>query len=218
MIIHWFGQGCVRIRAREGTVVIDPLGEGFGLKPPRIKADIVFVTHQHADHNNLKIVEDKPFVIQGAGEYHVKDIFSIGVPAFHDAKQGQERGGVTIFVMTLEGLNVAHLSDIGQPELTASQLEALGNIDVLLVPVGGVYTVAAAEASRIVNQIEPKVVIPIHYDVPGLKINGKEHVLTGAGPFLEELGVKAESCEEAKITAASLPQEGMQVIILNVAS
>lgn len=218
MVIHWFGQGCVRIRAREGTVVIDPLGEGFGLKSPKLKADIVFITHQHADHNNLKAIEGKPFVIQSAGEYHVKDIFSIGVPAYHDAKEGQERGSVVTFVMTLEGLNLAHLSDIGQVELTPSQLEALGNVDVLLVPVGGVYTVGAAEASRIVNQIEPKVVIPVHYDVPGLKIGGKEHALKGVEPFLDELGVKAESLGEAKITSASLPQEGMQVIALNIAS
>lgn len=218
MIIHWFGQGCVRIKAKEATIVVDPFNKGFGLAVPRLKADILGITHDHEDHNNAAAVAGEPFVIRNPGEYHLKDVFVRGVQGFHDARQGRDRGLVTLLTMTLESLNVAHLSDIGQSELTPYQLEALGTVDVLMIPVGGVYTVDAKGASHLVNQIEPKVVIPIHYDLPGLSFKGKTKILNGAAPFLVELGVKTAPVKEAKITPASLPAEGMSVIVLEPAT
>lgn len=204
----------MRIKAREGTVVIDPYALDFGLTLPKLKADVLCISHEHSDHNNIEAVRGNPFVIRGSGEYHVKGVYVHAIEGFHDDKSGAERGSVTMFLILLENVNVAHLSDIGQPELTSQQLAALGTVDVLFIPVGGLFTIDAKAAGHIVNQIEPKVIIPIHYDIPGLSVQGKEHLLSGVDSFLKEVGVKTEALPEAKITLSTLPQEGTIVNVL----
>lgn len=191
MHITWKGQACFSItvsrsKQEQVRILTDPFDpSATGLKWAPQEADIVLVSHQHADHSNVKGVKGSPFVVETPGEFEVRDIVIRGIPSFHDDTKGAERGGNTIFVMEAEGMRLCHLGDIGQKELTAKQLELIGNIDVLFVPVGGTYTVDAKEAADIVNQVEPGVIIPMHYAIPGLKIK-----LAGVEEFLKVRGIK----------------------------
>ena len=146
---------------------------------------MVLVTHDHADHNNITAVSGDPFVVDGAGEYEKQDVQVIGIGSYHDDKQGTERGMNTIYKISIESLCVVHLGDLGQTELTSEQVERIGEVDVLLIPVGGVYTIDGKDAIGVVNQIQPSVVIPMHYKVESLKIP-----LNTNHDFLAEMGAK----------------------------
>ncbi len=163
MDILWYGQSCFKLKGKNASVVIDPYDpEKVGLKKLKLSGDILAISHQHEDHNNKEAVEGVPFVIEGAGEYEVKGVTVHGIQTFHDDKDGKERGQNVVYTVEIDGVNVCHLGDLGH-ELNTSQLEAIGDVDVLLVPVGGVYTIDAAAAIKVIAQIEPKVVIPMHY-------------------------------------------------------
>ena len=216
MDIKWFGQACFFIKTKtrkneEVRIVIDPFSKEIGLKPPSLEADILLITHHHYDHNNTEAVGGDYFLIDQPGEYEVKNIFIKGVQSFHDSQQGKERGFNTIYVIEAydEELRVCHLGDLGQKELTPEQLEALGEIDILLIPVGGVYTIDAKTAHKIVTQIEPKIVIPMHYALPKLKIQ-----LDGVKPFLKLFAQeKIEPQARLTIKREKLPQE-IQIVLL----
>jgi len=128
--------------------VIDPYDEKIGLKLPNLSADIVLVTHNHSDHNNVAGVKGTPFVIDGPGEYEVKEVFINGISSFHDDKEGKERGLNTIYVIEAEDLRFCHLGDLGQKQLTDEQLEKIDGIDVLMIPVGGEYTIDSSSAQK----------------------------------------------------------------------
>lgn len=209
MTISWLGQACMSIKSKEGkTLVIDPYSSSIGITMPALNADVVLVTHSHHDHNNVGSVGGKPFIIQEQGEYEVGGFFVETVPSFHDDKEGKERGTNLIFVVSIEGYRLAHFGDFGQRELTPSQLEVLGQVDIACIPVGGFYTIDGVTAARIVHQLEPKVVVPIHYQIPGLAI--KE--LAGPEAFFESLGVQAQTPKDAwNVKAGDFPQEGTRV-------
>src|SRR5579872_170923 len=177
MVDIWFhGQACVRVKGKNTTIVFDPYDPNFiGLSPLKVSADIICVTHEHGDHNNASAVngvEDgkKPFVISGPGEYEISGVNIVGVPSFHDDKEGAERGKNTIYSVTVDDVNLVHLGDLGQKKLSQEQVEALSSCDVLFIPVGSVYTISGNEAPDIVSQIEPKIIVPIHYKLDGLKV------------------------------------------------
>lgn len=210
MQITWLGQACFKIQTKEVIIIIDPYEDKIGFKMPSLKADILLSTHNHYDHNNLKRISGKPFIINGSGEYEVKNVFIYGVRAFHDKEEGKKRGEVTMYLLKLENMTVAHLSDIGQNSLTESQQEVIEDADILMLPVGGVYTVNAKEAVGLVNQIEPKIVIPMHYKISKLK-----EPLEPVDKFLKEIGVKNGQTEEKlKISKKDLPSEETKVIVL----
>ncbi len=217
MQIEWFGQACLKIQTKPGsngdvTVVFDPYDPKIGLKMPKVTADILAITHNHDDHNYKEGVSGDYFLINGPGEYEVKQTFIYGVPGFHDDKNGAERGSVTMYLLESENLLLAHLGDLGQSELTASQLEQLEGVDILVIPVGGVYTIDAKKAVNIINQIEPRIVIPIHYQLPGLKLKEK---LDGVEKFLKEIGAKnTETTDKFKISKKDLPTEETKVVVL----
>ena len=146
---------------------------------------MVLVTHNHADHNNITAVSGEPFVIDGAGEYEKQGVRVMGIDSYHDDKQGAERGMNTIYKVELESLSVVHLGDLGQTDLTSEQIEHIGEVDVLLIPVGGVYTIDGKDAISVVHQIQPSVVIPMHYKVGSLSVP-----LNTAEDFLAEMGAK----------------------------
>src|SRR6266498_565406 len=156
MTITWFGQSCFRIEAKEGSILIDPFSKEIGLRPPKIKDDIVLVTHQHYDHNSVTDANPEAFIIDNPGEYERKNIQIQGLLTYHDKSQGAERGLNTVYVIKAEDMAVCHLGDLGQEKLTDAQVEAIGDIDILLVPVGGTFTIDAKEAVEVINQIEPK--------------------------------------------------------------
>lgn len=215
MNITWFGQSCFKLEMKSNGetvgILIDPFEDSVGLKPPRVGADIVLVTHDHFDHNNVDAVRGEPKVIRGSGEFEMKKVVIYGVPTFHDASGGSERGPNTCFRIDAEDLSVVHLGDLGHP-LTDEQLELLEGADVLLIPVGGTYTIDAKAASQVVAQIEPRIVVPMHYALPGLKVD-----LAGVEPFLKEMGVRSpEKVSTLKVSKKELITEDTKVILLNV--
>ncbi|MBI5733363.1 MAG: MBL fold metallo-hydrolase [Candidatus Kerfeldbacteria bacterium] len=215
MLIQWFGQACLKVQAKPGpnnevTVIFDPFEPAkIGLKLPRLSGDVVAITHDHFDHNYKDGVSGDYFLINGPGEYEVKQTFIYGIPSWHDASEGKERGLNTMYLLEAEGLSLAHLGDFGQNELTSSQLEQLEGVDILVLPVGGVYTIDAKKAAELVGAIEPRIVIPIHYKIPGLKVN-----LEPVDKFVRELGLKAETMEKLKVTKKDLPAEETKLILL----
>jgi len=210
MQLIWLGQSCFKIMGKETTIITDPYEDSIGLKlPSRLNADIVTISHDHHDHNNVGAISGSPLVINTPGEYETRGIFIQGIPSVHDEKNGSERGTNTIFLFSFEDMKLAHLGDQGTL-LSDEQLEKLEGVDILLVPVGGVFTIDGKKAAEVVNQIEPRLVIPMHYAVPGLKIK-----LNPINKFCDEMGVKTNGAEEKlKISKKDLPVEETKVIIL----
>ncbi len=215
MQIIWKGQSCFQItsarnKGEQTSVLIDPFSEEIGLRVPKFLTDILLITHNHHDHNNVKAAEGTPFLIQGPGEYEIKNVFIQGIPAWHDDKEGKERGDNTIYIIEAEDLRLCHLGDLGQKELTNEQLEAIGDVDVLMIPVGGVYTISAKEALKIMSQVEPKITIPMHYQIPKLKTK-----LDGVDKFLKALGIKSiDSQEKLSIKKKDIPLEEAKIVVL----
>ena len=220
MQIIWKGQSCFQVIAQNGKngqvfLVIDPFNEQLGLKVPKLEADVLLVTHSHYDHNNKEAVfspqsGQTPFFIDGPGEYDVKGVFIQGIHSWHDEKEGKERGENTIYTIDIEDLKLCHLGDLGQKELSESQIDTIGNVDVLMIPVGGTYTIDAKTASNIISQIEPRVVIPTHYHLPKLKVK-----LDGVESFLKVMGVKeAEILNKLSIKSKDLSLDGRRIVVL----
>lgn len=216
MVDIWFhGQACVRVKGKNATVVFDPYDSEFtGLSPLKISSDVVCVTHDHKDHNNAAIVKgvegDKaPFVISGPGEYEISGVNIVGVSSFHDDKKGEERGKNTIYHATVDDINFVHLGDLGQKVLTEEQVEELSTCDVLFIPVGSVYTISGKDAPDIISQLEPKIIIPIHYKLPKLKFD-----LDEVSVFLSAMGKeKIEPQQKLSISKDKLPEEPEVVLL-----
>ena len=215
MQIVWKGHACFFITASIGNhsqakIVFDPYDESIGLKLPSMEADLVLVSHDHSDHNNAKAIKGEPFTASSPGEYEVKGVFVKGIPSFHDNSEGKERGRNTIYIVDAEDMRLCHLGDLGQSELTSEQVDQIGQVDILFVPVGGTYTIDAKEASHIVSQIEPKIAVPMHYALPNVKAK-----LAGVDQFLKTMGVKTQE-PEAKISLKQkdLDGEETKVIVL----
>jgi len=210
MIITWLGQSCFKIQSGELVIVIDPFSKDIGLTPPRFRADLVLVTHGHNDHSNVEALGGEPFLISGPGEYEVKEVFVQGIETFHDKTRGEERGLNTIYKIAIEDLNILHFGDFGEGEIRDETLEEIDEVDILLIPVGGKYTIDAKEAVKIVKQIEPRLVIPMHYKIPGLKLD-----LEGVERFLKEIESKAEPREKLVIKKKDIgEEEKTEVVVL----
>lgn len=212
MTIQWYGQSCFKINSPGGhlTVVTDPFDKSIGLTPPRISADIVTVSHDHFDHNNIKTVSGDPFVINMPGEYEVKGVKIIGVNSFHDNEQGKERGSNTIYLIEMDDLTVCHLGDFGEETLSPNQLEALNTVNILIIPVGGVYTIDASKAGKIIKQVEPNIVIPMHYKIKGLKVD-----LDGVDKFTKEMGMeKTTPVNKFTVKKKDLNSKKMEVVLM----
>jgi L-ascorbate metabolism protein UlaG (beta-lactamase superfamily) len=163
MKIQWIGHACFALALSDGKVIMtDPFGEEVGYPAPETPAQIVTVSHQHFDHNAVKRVPGKPETIETGGRHELAGVTVTGHPSFHDEAGGSKRGANMIFVIEAEGLRICHLGDLGH-ELEPSQAEELGPLDVLLVPVGGFYTIGPDEAARVVDRLKPRYVIPMHY-------------------------------------------------------
>lgn len=210
MIISWYGQSCFKIESRGVVLAIDPFEKDIGLTPPRFKADVVLITHSHSDHRNRDAIQGEPFIIDGPGEYEVKGVGVRGVRTFHDSASGKERGVNTVYIVDLEDTKICHLGDLGEERLRQEVLEEIGDIDILMVPVGGTYTIDGKQAVFVASQIEPRVVIPMHYKIPKLTTS-----LAGKELFLKEMGAKeADSLEKFVIKKKDLPEEETRVVVL----
>jgi len=215
MNIIWHGQSCFqiiasRVKNNQVSIVIDPFSEEIGLRVPKLEADILLITHRHQDHNNIKAVPGGSFLIEGPGEYEIKNVFIQGITSFHDNSQGKERGENTIYTIEVEDLKICHLGDFGQKELTEEQLEKIGEVDILMIPVGGTYTISAKEAPKIMAQIEPKITIPMHYALPKLKVK-----LDPLDKFLKTFGIKnLEPVKKLSIKKKDLSPEEAKIVVL----
>lgn len=214
--ITWAGQSCFQISVSNGKdhsadIVIDPFDEKIGLKVPNFSADILLVTHGHADHKNTDAIKGKPFLIESPGEYEVGGVFVLGIHSFHDDANGKERGANTIYKIEAEDMKICHLGDFGQKQLTDEQLEQIGQVDILMIPVGGTFTIDSSGAQRVIGQIEPKIVIPMHYSLPKLAVD-----LDGVDKFLKAMGKKEiEPQDKLVIKASALPKErDMEIVVL----
>lgn len=215
MIITWFGQACFKIQGQNSTLVTDPFDKSYGLKVPRLASDIVTTSHGHNDHNNTKVVkgisDTNPFIIDGPGEYEVKNILVQGIRSFHDDKEGAERGSNIIYRIEIDGVSIAHLGDLGH-SLANGQIEKLEGIDILMIPVGGTYTINAKQSTEVISQLEPRIVIPMHYNLKGLKLPKK---IDGISSFCKEFGAcPTEEINKFKISKKDLPSGEMKVVIL----
>jgi L-ascorbate metabolism protein UlaG (beta-lactamase superfamily) len=182
MEISWLGHSCFRIRGSQATVITDPYSPDVGYSLGKPKARIVTVSHQHPGHSYIQGVGGGPRPITGPGEYEISGILIIGIATFHDAENGSQRGKNTVYLMEIDEVSLCHLGDLGHM-LTAEQMEELGNVDILLTPVGGVSTIDAPVAAELARQLEPKVVIPMHYKTEALSWE-----LDPVGRFLREMG------------------------------
>lgn len=205
MDISYIGHSAFKIKTKTATLITDPFDPAsVGIKYSPQESDIVTISHAHADHNFLNKINGVKKIVTGPGEYEIMGVSIIGVPTFHDSQSGKERGKNTVYVFEAEGLRIAHLGDLGHM-LNESQIESLGEIDVLMIPVGGKYTITAKEASDLVSEIEPYFVIPMHY--------GGE--LEPVETFLKEMGQAGERMTKFSIKKFDIEEnQNTKVVVL----
>lgn len=214
--VQYLGHACFRLRGRDGVVICDPYSRSVGLDLGRPTAHIVTVSHSHPDHNNVaqvKPLREKLFVVEAPGEYEVSGILITGVRTYHDKAKGAELGTNTAYVIHLDDVVFCHLGDLGH-ELSQAQVEAIGNVDVLFVPVGGGETIGPAEAINVISQLEPRIVVPMHYGTAQMSF---DQPLAPLERFTQELGMKEVVAEEKlSLSASNLPgdNEETRTVIL----
>lgn len=213
--IQYLGHSCFRLRGRDGVVITDPYDRSVGLDIGRPSANVVTVSHDHQDHTNVDAVKptrEKTFTINGPGEYEVGGILISGVRTYHDKKHGAELGRNTVYVIHIDDVVFCHLGDLGH-ELTTHQIDEIGSVDVLFVPVGGGETINSAEAASVISQIEPRIVVPMHYAQSDQASFTNE--LAPLEKFTHELGLKEYVAEEKlSISSTSLPAEGEETRVI----
>jgi len=209
MEISWSGHSCFKIKGRQATVITDPYSPDLGYSLGNLTAHIVTVSHQHPGHSYVQGIGGEPRLVTGPGEYEIKGVLITGIATFHDRERGQSRGKNTVYLMEIDEVSVCHLGDLGHV-LTAEQVEEIDDVDVLMLPVGGVSTINASIAAEIVRQVEPKAVIPMHY-----KTEAISRELEPVDKFLKEIGVKQiDSQPKLSFTRSSLPAS-TQVFLLD---
>ncbi len=214
MVISYYGLSCFKIQSGDLTLALDPPSKESDLKPPRFETHVVLSSHNHPSHNGLKELPGKkpdgPFLISGPGEYEVEGLSVIGIQSFHDSERGKKLGSNTIYKIEMEDIKLCHLGDLGTAEVGPEVIEAIGEVDVLFVPMGGKDVLDPEGAVKIVQELEPKVVIPMHFAIAGTAIKGAK-----AEEFLKELGEEKIGAEE-KFTfkKKDLPEEGTKVVLL----
>ena len=212
MEITFLGHSSFKLKGKTGSVVTDPFDpQMVGFKYAGVEGDIVTVSHEHDDHNRASLVKGAKRVISGPGEYEILGISILGFPSFHDDKEGSVRGKNTIYVFEIDGLRIAHLGDLGHA-LSEELVEDLGDIDILMVPVGGEYTIGPNEATNVVSAIEPTIVIPMHYQMPGLKSETFSK-LTPVDSFLKEVGLTSENLPKLIVKKEELGEDKKVVVL-----
>jgi len=203
------GLACFRIRGSQAVVITDPFPPDSGYTLGKQTADIVTVSHPHPSHSYVEGVTGAR-VVKGPGEYEISGVLMLGLTAYHDAVKGQSRGKNTIYIMEIDGVTICHLGDIGHV-IDDKAIEDMGKVDILMLPVGGVTTITAAMAAETIRKVEPKVVIPMHYQTPGTK-----RELEPVETFLKEMGQSPiEPKPKLNINKNNLPLT-MQVVILSI--
>jgi len=211
MKIKWLGHASFLITSDAGVrVITDPYSRGGGIEYGQIQetADIVTVSHQHQDHNNVAAVKGNPTLVDAPGAKSVRGIEFLGVPSYHDGRKGAQRGNNIIFCFAVDGVRVCHLGDLGH-ELDAAKLKEIGAVDVLLIPVGGFYTIDARQAAGVCEALKPRVVIPMH-----VKTARCDYPITGVEDFLKgRKNVSRVAASETEIKKDKLPSETETIVL-----
>ncbi|MEK7567147.1 MAG: MBL fold metallo-hydrolase [Patescibacteria group bacterium] len=207
MVITYYGLSCFKISSGEFILAFDPPSKKSSFKSPRFRADAVLISHAHVDHSGHDQISGKenaaPVKIDGPGEYEIRGVDISGIPSWHDEANGKKLGSNTIYSAELENIKICHLGDFGEKELRNETLEAIGPVDILFLPIGGKTVIDAEAASKIANQLEPKIIIPMHYEKKELAV------------FLKESGIESSKPEE-KLTVKKkeLAEDKTRVVIL----
>src|SRR5947207_12209613 len=186
MEISWLGHSCFQVRGKNVTLITDPFPPQPGYSLGKVNAPIVTISHNHAGHNYIQGVSGNPRVVRGPGEYEISDVLITGVASYHDNKRGQELGRNTIYIIHMDELVICHLGDLGHT-LQEEQLEEVADADVLLIPIGGQHTLNATQAAEVISQVEPRIVIPMHY--PPATGEGLDPLTK----FCREMGVETQN-------------------------
>jgi L-ascorbate metabolism protein UlaG (beta-lactamase superfamily) len=206
---RWFGHNCFRIRGKDAVVLTDPVGKGTGYSLAKQTADLVTVSSPGPDHANLAAVKAEFDTIDGPGEYEIHDVFVTGIRTYQDEDFGKVRGHNTSYMIELDGMVVGHLGDLGHP-LSDEQVEAMSDVDVLLVPAGS-KQLDPARAAEIVTQLEPKVVIPMQFATAS-----GDRDLLGLELFCRNLGVSQPAAEEKLTVKSSDLGDSLRLVVLGV--
>ena len=222
MDITWLGHSCFQVRGRNVTLVTDPFSPQYGdtTRLSKTNASIVTVSHNHPGHAYVEgipgINGKAPRVVRGPGEYEISDVLITGVASYHDNKQGQEQGRNTIYIIHIDDIAVCHLGDLGHT-LQDEQLEEVADADVLLLPIGGKHSINVTQAVEIIGQVEPRIVIPMHYQ-PIAADEGASEAASPLDKFCREMGVDKNTVQPkftvTRNTLASAPSE-LQIILLS---
>ena len=214
MDITYLGHSSFKIKFKSGSVVTDPFDSKMvGLKYSPVESEIVTISHDHPDHNSVDKVGLIKKVIDGPGEYEVSGISIYGYKTFHDNKKGEEKGENTVYVIEAEGLRIVHLGDLGH-QLSDDLVEEIGDVDVLIIPVGGFYTIGPKDAVEIISKIEPYYVLPMHYKVDGENPALSEK-LQPVTDFLKESGLTTENLPKLSLKKEDiLEDQNTKVIVL----
>jgi L-ascorbate metabolism protein UlaG (beta-lactamase superfamily) len=209
MELHWLGHACFRIRGKGATILTDPYADEIG-KLGRPAADIVTISHEHSGHNNVGGVSVEGRVVRGPGEYDVRGVAITGVQTAHDAAGGRERGRNVVYAIYVDDVSVCHLGDLGHVP-TAEQVEAIGRVDVLLLPVGPRARLSSTQALEVVNLLDPRIVVPMHHHV-----SPRDADQAAIGALCRELGAPVPSSQGRLVLAAEALPEERRVVALEV--
>jgi L-ascorbate metabolism protein UlaG (beta-lactamase superfamily) len=216
MDIKYFGHSSFLFRSKDAKIVTDPFDPTYtGLKFPPTEADVVTISHDHNDHNYTAGIKGEPLVLTWPGEFEKAGVRVTGFASFHDATEGSERGQNVMYKFEIEGVNVLHCGDLGHP-LSEHTVGEVGEIDILCIPVGGVYTVTAAQAMKVINEIEPKIIIPMHYQQSGLSAS----IFADLQPvetFLKEISTEEiQPVDKLTVKKESLSQDEQRVVVMSI--
>ena len=207
MIISYLGHSSFKIKTNTATIIFDPYESNIGLHFPKQEADIVTISHNHSGHNNKAGIKNEScFFIENPGEYEVKEIMIRGFRTYHDSEQGAVKGLNTAYLIQAEGITICHLGDLGH-ELSEKLLKEFEIADVLMVPVGGLYTLDVTTASKTVHKLEPSIVLPMHYKTDGLITQFDQ--LATIEDFANKVNLSITKDEKLTVKDGSLPEEMM---------
>jgi len=214
MNIQYYGHSCFKLTTKPAgrgqedvTVFMDPFGKVVGLRPPQGQANIVLVSHDHPDHNNVAALKGDPSVIDIPGEYSLKGINIVGIDSLHSDAEDKTQSHNTIFILETEDLKICHLGDLGS-DLDQKQLSEIDGVDILMIPIGGKYTIDAKKAAEIIKKIEPAIIIPMHYKMPGGAITD----IDDEKKFCSEMG----NCPREKVSKLNIKKKDLEGKVMEI--
>jgi len=210
--ISFLGHSCFRLKGRDVRILIDPFVSTKDVRLKKQETDVLLISHEHDDHNDRSVIKDPKTtkIFAGPGEYEVKGAHIRGIATFHDTSRGSERGWNTVYIIEIDGITICHLGDLGE-ELDDDLVEDIGEVDIVLVPVGGTYTINAGQAAEIIRELDPRIVIPMHARESGFDYTEKFDTLDD---YIKADGSEVGKMDILKINAGDFATEGRKIVIL----